>query len=57
MDVWLSEDNRCVLCNNNSNIPDKMLLKIMKTIEANADDVKAEWEHPEHAGYGVSGLL
>lgn len=41
--IWITSDGKCIISNNNSRIPEKMLNKIIKTIEANAEDIKSQW--------------
>ena len=42
--IWISKDGKCVLCNNNSNVSDSDLSKIMKSVETNIEFVEAEWQ-------------
>ena len=41
--VWITERGKCLLCNNNSHIPEITLRNIMRIIEARSDEVIAKW--------------
>ncbi len=41
--VWLTESKKCLLCNNNSEIPANELKNIMRILEANADIIVNKW--------------
>ena len=41
--VWITSTGKTVLCNNNSKIPEKILKKLMRIIEANSADIVEEW--------------
>lgn len=41
--VWLTSTGRCLLCNNNSHIPEHTLRNIMRMIEARSADVISLW--------------
>lgn len=41
--VWITSSGRCLLCNNNSQIPKHTLRNIMRTIEARHKDVLSLW--------------
>ncbi|MDC7290374.1 DUF4160 domain-containing protein [Blautia schinkii] len=46
--IWITKNGKCLLCNNNSRIPGKMLRDIMDVIEARYMDVFNKW----HSFYG-----
>ena len=41
--VWILKSGKCLLGNNNSDIPQKKLKEIMRMIEANSEDIKEKW--------------
>lgn len=41
--IWITEAGKCLLCNNNSQIPQTALRNIMRIIEARSDEVKLKW--------------
>lgn len=41
--IWITRAGHCVLCNNNSRIPDRELNNIMKIIEARSFDIVNKW--------------
>lgn len=41
--IWLPPDSNPVVANNNSNIPDKDLKRIMKLIALNRDNIITQW--------------
>ncbi|WP_407399299.1 DUF4160 domain-containing protein [Anaerovibrio sp.] len=41
--IWLPPDSNPVVANNNSNIPEKDLKRIMKMIALNRDTIIAQW--------------
>ena len=41
--VWITSTGKCLLCNNNSQIPGRTLRNIMRTIEARSDEIKTLW--------------
>ncbi|MEG1195102.1 MAG: DUF4160 domain-containing protein [Clostridia bacterium] len=42
--IWVTKAGKCYLCNNNSNIPDRVLRNIMKIIEARSSEVIQKWQ-------------
>lgn len=42
--IWITESHKCLLCNNNSKIPDVKLKNIMRVIEARAEEIISTWE-------------
>jgi len=43
--VWITKAGKCYLCNNNSDIPEKILRNIMKIIEARSQEVMQKWQN------------
>ena len=41
--VWITKTGKCLLCNNNSNVPQKTLKNIMDIIEARNKHVIKKW--------------
>ena len=41
--IWLPPESNPILANNNSNIPDKELKRILKMIALNRDSIIAHW--------------
>lgn len=41
--IWITKARKCLLCNNNSQIPQRTLNNIMAIIEARADEVVEKW--------------
>lgn len=41
--IWITKAGKCLLCNNNSQIPQRTLNNIMAIIEARADEVIGKW--------------
>lgn len=41
--VWITKSGKTLLANNNSKIPEATLRKLIKVIEANADEVCQKW--------------
>jgi hypothetical protein len=41
--LWITRSGKVILCNNNSNIPIRVLHKLMRVVEANSDDIIKEW--------------
>ena len=46
--VWITSRGKTLLCNNRSEIPDHILKRLMKVIEANSEQIIADWA--EHFG-------
>jgi len=42
--IWITKAGRCILCNNNSRIPDNVLRNIMDIIEARSSEVIEKWQ-------------
>lgn len=42
--VWITRSGKCLLCNNNSNIPPRELRYLLSIIEASSEDIKALWK-------------
>ena len=44
--IWITSTGRAVLCNNASRIPENVLRKIVRFIEANSNEIENQWiEH------------
>ena len=44
--LWISSTGKAVVCNNNSNIPERILRNLIRIIEANSDEIIEAWlEH------------
>ena len=44
--LWITSTGKVILCNNNSKMPEKILRKLMRLIEANTERIIEEWiEH------------
>ena len=41
--VWITKSGKCLLCHNNSDIPQLALCNMMRIIEARSEDVIAKW--------------
>lgn len=41
--VWITKAGKCLLCNNNSQIPSRTLRNMMRIIEARSSEVLQEW--------------
>ena len=41
--IWITKAGGCILCNNNSRIPARILRNIMDVIEARSAEVIAKW--------------
>lgn len=41
--LWITNTGKTILCNNNSKIPEKVLKKLMRVIEANSADIISKW--------------
>ena len=46
--VWITRTGKALLCHNNSKIPDQILRRLMRIIEANSEDFIKTWK--EHFG-------
>ena len=42
--IWITKAGKCLLCNNNSQIPFKVLRNIMSVIEARNDEIIKKWQ-------------
>lgn len=53
--LWITSTGKVILSNNNSKIPDKILRKLIRMIEANSTDIIDEWIIPRilHFAQGV----
>ena len=44
--IWITSMGKTVLCNNNSSISEHILRRLIRVIEANADEIQKTWlEH------------
>ena len=41
--LWITSAGKVVLCNNNSRIPESILRKMIRLIEANTDEIIDKW--------------
>jgi len=41
--VWITKAGKCLLCNNNSQIPERVLRNILRIIEARSGEVVEKW--------------
>lgn len=41
--LWITSTGKVILCNNNSKIPEKILRKLIRMVEANSEDIITEW--------------
>lgn len=41
--IWITKAGKCLLCNNNSQIPNKKLREIIRIVEANSNEIKQKW--------------
>ena len=41
--VWITSAGRMLICNNNSNIPDRILNRLLRVVEANAQKIVNDW--------------
>ena len=41
--LWITSTGKVILCNNNSKIPDKILRKLIRIVEANSSVITSEW--------------
>ena len=41
--IWITQSGKCLLCHNNSQIPEKTLRNIMRLIEARSGEVIQKW--------------
>ena len=41
--LWITSNGKALLCNNNSKIPERVLHKLIRLIEANSADIVETW--------------
>ena len=41
--IWITQSGKCLLCNNNSKIPQRQLRIIIKIIESRSDEIAEKW--------------
>ena len=50
--LWITSTGKVLLCNNDSQIPDRQLGRLVRLVEANSDAIVAAWiEHFGEAKY------
>ena len=42
--IWITSTGKTLICNNNSGIPDRILKRLLRVIEANAGKIIADWQ-------------
>lgn len=42
--VWITKSKKCLLCHNNSKIPEHTLRNIMRILEARSDEIIRKWK-------------
>lgn len=42
--VWITKSGKCLLCNNNSRIPERILRNMMRIIEARSAEIIEKWQ-------------
>lgn len=43
--IWITKSGKCLLCNNNSKIPENILRNILRIIEARSGEVISKWKN------------
>ena len=41
--VWITSTGKTLICNNNSDIPDRILKRLIRVVEANAQKICSDW--------------
>ena len=41
--IWITRSGKTIICNNNSRIPEKVLKRIQRIIEANSAEIIEKW--------------
>ena len=41
--VWITKSGKCLLCHNNSKIPERILRNVMRVVESRSDEVIEKW--------------
>ncbi len=41
--LWITSTGKVIVCNNNSQIPDRVLRKMIRVIEGNSEYIKDKW--------------
>ena len=41
--VWITSTGKTLVCNNNSDIPDRILKRLTRVVEANAQKICSDW--------------
>ncbi|MBP3858170.1 MAG: DUF4160 domain-containing protein [Ruminiclostridium sp.] len=42
--IWITESGKCLLENNNSQLPEKALKNVIRVIEARSDEIIRQWK-------------
>lgn len=43
--IWITKNQKCIICNNNSNIPERVLNNMMEIIESRSFEVITRWKN------------
>ena len=43
--IWITSSGKALLCNNKSRIPDRVLRKLLRLVEANSSDFIRAWQN------------
>lgn len=43
--IWITSSGKALLCNNNSRIPDRILSKMLRVVEANSEEFTQAWKN------------
>ena len=46
--IWITSSGKALLCNNNSRVPDRVLSKMLRVVEANSAEFVKAWQ--DHFG-------
>lgn len=41
--IWITQSGKCIICNNDSEIPYKILRNVVRLIEARSDEIIEKW--------------
>ena len=55
--VWITKSGNCLLCNNNSKIPSKVLKNIMRIIEARSGEIDIAPETVYYESYAYDAVV
>ena len=42
--IWITSSGKALLCHNNSQIPERILWRLMRIIEANSEEIISKWQ-------------